>query len=483
MIECSLMLLKAALLLASAALYAQDVTVDSGLADYQVLQRDNQGRASARIAGAAAGASSVAIRVTNQAGLVLETSAAVTAGKFTANVAGIPTGGPYTVEVKAGARSAKIREVLVGDLWLLAGQSNMEGVGDLVDVEQPNMLVHSFDQADNWGIATEPLHNLPGAADRVHWRQNANKELERLTGDALQKFIANRKKGAGLGLPFAVQMVRRTGIPVGLLPCAHGGTSMDQWSPDLRDKGGDSLYGATLRRFKLAGGRVTGILWYQGESDASPKASVVFAEKFEKLIAAFRADFGQPDLPFYYVQIGRHVANTNQAEWNKVQDEQRKAELKIARVGMVTAIDSILDDGIHVNTQDQKRIGRRMADLAVHDVFPNLTQFAGVKRGPRPENVALQGSVIRIRFSGVNGRLRAPGRIAGFSIHNAAGEAVPLIFKTLVDPENGSGVLLYIGGKLPEGATLRYGAGRDPYCNLTDEADMGVPVFGPLPIQ
>jgi hypothetical protein len=77
--------------------------------------------------------------------------------------------------------------------------------------------------------------------------------------------------------------------------------------PDLKDKQGDSLYGATLRRVIAAGGRVKGMLWYQGESDANPKAAPEYSAKMEKLIAAFRQDFAQPDLPFYYVQIGRHV--------------------------------------------------------------------------------------------------------------------------------------------------------------------------------
>ena len=143
------------------------------------------------------------------------------------------------MEVRAGGSTTVVGDVLVGDLWVLAGQSNMEGVGDLVDVQKPDPLVHSFDQLDAWGVAREPLHNLPGAVDRVHWRKNKQGEPERYTGEALAKFNETRKKGAGLGLPFAVEMVRRTGVPVGLVPCAHGGTSMDQWSPELKDKGGD----------------------------------------------------------------------------------------------------------------------------------------------------------------------------------------------------------------------------------------------------
>jgi len=58
-----------------------------------------------------------------------------------------------------------------------------------------------------------------------------------------------------------------------------------------------------------------------------------------------------------------------------------------------------------------------------------------------------------------------------------------VIYKARVDPADSSVVLLSIGGKLPEGAKLHYGYGKDPYCNLRDAADMAAPVFGPMTIE
>ena len=86
-------------------------------------------------------------------------------------------------------------------------------------------------------------------------------------------------------------------------------------------------------------------------------------------------------------------------------------------------------------------------------------------------------------FSDVNGRLRSTGRVSGFSIHGPDGAALPLIFKSRLDPADPSAILLHISGKFPEGATLHYGYGKDPYCNVQDQAGMAVPVFGPLPIK
>ena len=470
-------------LLLSAALaifcaQAQELRITGGVTAFQVFQRDGNNRADVKLSGTARTGQPVEARVLlRRAPLSTFDWKAIgtaQAGAWSGEIRGLPAGGPYRIEVRSGAATAAVDEILVGDLWLLAGQSNMEGVGDLIDVEPRHELVHSFDQTDHWLAAEEPLHRLPDAADRVHWRLNADKQPEKLEGERLAQFIAGRKKGAGLGLPFAVEMVRRTRVPAGLLPCAHGGTSMDQWDPALKDKGGDSLYGAMVRRFRLAGGRVAGVLWYQGESDANPKSAPDFQRKFERFVAAVRSDFGQPDLPFYYVQIGRYVNNSNIAEWNQVQEMQRLAEASIPHSGMVPAVDFSLDDGIHVSTQDHKRLGVRLANLAAP---------GGIKKGPRPVSARLENGIVRVLFSDVNGSLHAPGRISGFTIHGPSGDPVPLIYKMRVDPDDPSAILLHLDRKLPEGAVLHYGWGKDPFCNVTDSQDMAVPVFGPMPVK
>ncbi|MGI8741370.1 MAG: sialate O-acetylesterase [Bryobacteraceae bacterium] len=474
-------------------LAAQDVRITGGVTDEQVLQRNSRQAADLNLTGTVTGKKNngkvIEARITASSN-VLPNFEWVPVGKvqkqnFAANLIGIPTGGPYRIELRmqGGASVAAVYNILVGDLWILAGQSNMEGVGDLIDVQQPDLMVHSFDLADHWGVAEEPLHTLVSAVDRVHWRNNAQGLPERWTGARLQRYVRERKKGAGLGLPFAVNMSTRTGIPIGLIPCAHGGTSMEQWSPSLKDREGDSLYGSMVRRFKATGGRVTGVLWYQGESDANEKAAPAFLERFEGFVKAVRTDFKNAELPFYYVQIGRHVSGMNPIEWNMVQEAQRKAEFQIPQSGMVAAVDLSLDDGIHVSTPDLKRIARRLADRVCHDLFPRLKDYGELKPGPRPVSAKYENGLVRVEFSDVNGRLLSEGRISGFSIHQPDGTPVPMIYKARVDPAEASTVLLYVGGKLPENATLHYGYGKDPYCNLRDANDNAVPVFGPMAIQ
>jgi sialate O-acetylesterase len=470
---------------------AQFVQVTRGAVPFQVFQRDGSNRASIHLEGSSDGKAIEGRLVA--AGRAIEgfdwkQLAAVSQKAWSADLAGVPTGGPYRIELRAqdGTTTASVDNVLVGDLWVLAGQSNMEGVGNLEHTPLPSALVNSLDQTDVWVPAADPLHRLPDAIDAVHWGKNAQGERERLSGPALDKWIANRKKGAGVGLPFALEMVRRTGVPIGLLPCAHGGTSMDQWSPALKDKGGDSLYGAMLRRVRLAGGHVTGLLWYQGESDASPEAQPPFAQKFKGLIAAVRADFGQPDLPFYYVQIGRHVTSAGGVEWNAVQQDQLSIESQLPRVGMVTCADCSLDDGIHVSTEDHLVLGERLANLACHDLFPDKSGCDALKSGPRPVSARMEGHRILVEFTGVNGHLRSAGRLNGFAILDASGKVVPTIYSQRISESNPNVVELLFGNeKLPENTLLGYGIGfgRDMYVNLSDDAGMATPVFGPMPIQ
>lgn len=396
------------------------------LQDNQVLQRDADGTA----------------RVTLDSGETLA----------------LPAGGPHEA---GGAKN-----ILAGDLWVLAGQSNMEGVGDLDDVEPPHPLVHSFQSRESWALAEEPLHWLGESPRPVH---------HIISGQPVPAAIPPRDparaKGAGLGLTFAKAMVDRTGVPVGLIPAAHGGTSMQQWDPARKGQGGHSLYGATLERVKAIGGRVAGILWYQGESDANPADAALYQARMTALVQSFRADLNSPDLPFLFVQLGPFITDPDPslvAGWNQVREFQRLLLGTLPNVGMVSAIDCGLDDGIHIDTAGLKTLGHRLAAVASGRPTPALRSAAF-----EPEHGRL-----RVSFDHVQGALQSEGRPNGFTLRDSSGTELPLIYKTTLD---GPDALLKITDPaLLPGASLWYGYGLAPYCNLTDAAGAAVPAFGPV---
>jgi sialate O-acetylesterase len=478
---------------------------------YRVYQRGHDDKADipVEIEGLPEGAKVVAASLSNNPNQNGSTQLTVEDAKLV----GVPTGGPYFLDVvfQVGAESHSIQvpNVFVGDLWVLAGQSNMQGVGDLIDVTPPHPKVTLLGMDGAWSQAREPLHWLVDSPDPVHSGDPATR-AERSAQEH-----KTRTKGAGLGLPFAVAMVNATGVPVGLVATAHGGTSMAQWDPAKKDEGGKSLYGSMLRQVGLAGGKVKGVLWYQGESDTgNAETAAAYPKVFADFINAVRSDLGQLDLPFYYVQIGRFVREGEPTHWNAVQDAQRRLAEKVPNTAVVSVVDLELDDAIHVGTQGQKRAGQRLARIAQRELFgmPGATTptFDRVNKGAN--------NTLVVRFKGVNvgqeqpaggggfqqfgvrggmgrGGLqarrpagpRAAGlepatHIAGFSIRKEDGTEIPMIFEAAVGKSPDT-VVLKLTRPVPEKAFLWYGHGFDPYCNLTDSLDMAVPVFGPIPIE
>jgi sialate O-acetylesterase len=465
-----------------------------GAADFQVFQRGAANTADLSLAGDAPGLDGKRVEAR-----VLATNpvreergwgaiATVSGGRWSGDVKGLAAGGPYSLELRVEGSQSVVRAVnlLVGDLWVLAGQSNMEGIGDMVDVVPPHAMVNSFDMTDTWVVAQEPLHFLAYSLDRVHWRIQRNpNQPERLQASQVNEVIRTRTKGAGLGMPFAVEMVRLTGVPVGLIPVAHGGTSMDQWDPAKKDMLGDSLYGSMVRRVQAAGGKVKGVLWYQGESDASDTAAPLYYEKFKNFIAAVRRDFASPELPFYYAQIGLHVNPTGHDGWDVVQEAERLLENDVPHVGMVPTIDAELDDRIHVGTQSLKVTGQRFARLACHDLFPEAEACKGFERGPRPVKATrIAPRIIRLECDSVNGRLRSEGKMWGFSVLAEGVQNQPEFFKATPDPSNPNALLIYFQ-EAPADAKLQlyYAKGRYSYANIVDEQNMPLPAFGPMPVQ
>src|SRR5208282_3684892 len=128
-----------------------------------------------------------------------------------------------------------------------------------------------------------------------------------------------------------------------------------------KEQGGGSLYGSMLRQVRLAGGKVKGVLWYQGESDAlsGPETSKSYQRVFTDFIASVRSDFGQPELPFYYVQIGRFISGADPKGWNTVQEAERLIPDRVPNTAVVSVVDLELDDLIHVGTHGLIRAGRR----------------------------------------------------------------------------------------------------------------------------
>lgn len=451
------------------------------LLPHAVLQRNARNVCDAVATGTTHAAGTVRVRVTRGGkpvrGLADAVAGRAARGRFTVRLAGLPAGGPYDVALRIIDAAGTVLErtvvhgILVGDVWLLGGQSNMQGVGDVHNGLKTDPLVRAWYMDDRWAPAHDPIHNLSDAVDPVH---------ADLCGG--QRPPPLGRWCAGPGVSFGQRMREITGVPQGLIACAHGGTSMPQWDPALKKLGGKSLYGAMLRRFHKTGGQVRGLVWYQGCSDCHPEGAAAYTQRMKVFVAAVRRDLRSPQLPLAMVQISRVIGwGAGSAPWNSVQDQQRRLQQSIRRCAVVPAIDLSLDDNIHISGEGQVRLGRRLAQA--------MDQLLRGGRGGKPPitlrkvtvvPVPARGtSEIVVEFGNVGGGLRAAGRPAGFTVVGPGGTS------NHYDVTLRGACAIVRAGPAPAALadmTLHYGYGADPYCNLVDGADRAVPVFGPVPL-
>lgn len=234
------------------------------------------------------------------------------------------------------------------EIYLLMGQSNMSGRGELAqltDAERavdPAILLYGND--GKWRAAADPL-------------DDPLRQIDEVSSD---KGIA----AVGPGLFFARALPRKKGVRIGLVPCAKGGSKIAAWKPGTAR---DTLYGSCLARAKEAAGRgrIAGMLWYQGESATGAKDQAEsWAPDFTAMVAAFRRDLGRSSLPLVFVGLADRPPRENTQEtfpyWEYVQGEQ--AGLKLPCAATVSAAGLALKaDAIHLTTTAQRRLGPELA--------------------------------------------------------------------------------------------------------------------------
>jgi hypothetical protein len=222
-------------------------------------------------------------------------------------------------------------------LFLLAGQSNMAGRGNVEEedrVEHPR--VFTLDKNNAWVPAVDPIH--------------------------FDKSVA----GVGLGRTFGITVAdAHPDICVGLIPCAVGGSPISSWEPGgYHDQTKSHPYDDARARVQVAMQRGTlhGILWHQGESDSNASRSGVYEEKLHALIARFRDAFGSPDVPFVAGQLGIFEERPWSDERRVVDAALRSLPEKVPHTAFVPSAGlSPNPDLIHFDAPSLREFGKRYA--------------------------------------------------------------------------------------------------------------------------
>ncbi|MBE5767643.1 MAG: sialate O-acetylesterase [Clostridiales bacterium] len=289
----------------------------------------------------------------------------------------LPEGGLYRLEarVNLGENDAPeggsfikiISHVGVGELFLLAGQSNMSGMSRDTAYDPPCLGVHMYGNDGIWRIAEHPINVS------VNTLYPENRETA---------------SGSSPALSFGREMQRRLGVPVGLIPAALGGSRMSAWNPD--EYGG--LTRGMLRRID-ATGPVGGLLWYQGCSDAmfeGPKVDT-YLPRLRRTIEYWREQLG--NIPIVMVQLAGHnepcdaerggnwekdveFSDMKNRHWAKLKEAQRQAAHTIENTCLVPTNDLGLWDCIHLNAGSNVILGERIAGAMLKLAFGKMGQFA-----------------------------------------------------------------------------------------------------------
>lgn len=386
-------------------------------------------------------------------------------------------GGPYTI--------MGCHDIYVGDLWVMAGQSNMRGHGYLTDrfthqSHQSSVLsnVHLFNSQEAWQVASDPTHRLALSPRQVH---------HTLPDPTVKHPELLECRGASLGLAFAghYQELEGHSVPVGLIASAHGGTSLNDWKrPDEinADTANTTLYGAMVDRIRKVG-QVAGILWYQGESDTTNKedASTYYA-RFQEWMKVLRQDAGQ-SMPFVFVQIGAHRVDVPEmvAGWMEVQDAQVKLfDHGHPNTAGVASLDGGLDDRLHLSAVALKKVGKRLA-RAAHDAKQGL----GSSATPLPWRARLEiaeikntppSIVLEFKHMESNKWKNNPGEeIFGFEVVFKEEEEKVTLLSAQVQEDRRT-IRLYLSDPIQTPISVRYGMNQKAI-NLIAVNGMTLPAF------
>jgi hypothetical protein len=247
----------------------------------------------------------------------------------------------YAVFSPVQAQSGKIGSNEKYDLYLLIGQSNMAGRGNIEaqdTITDPEVFM--LNKAENWVPAKSPLH--------------------------FDKTVA----GTGLGLTFGKIMAKESKRRVGLIPCAVGGTSISMWMPGTYDKVTKTHpYDDAIRRTKVAlkNGELKGILWHQGEGDASKEKAKRYEQRFDSLLLNLQHDLSVDisSIPVVVGELGQFYCKRNSGgkEINLVLKhiaETHKNMKLVSSKGLIHKGDSV-----HFDAASQRELGKRYAEKAI----------------------------------------------------------------------------------------------------------------------
>ncbi len=468
-----------------------DVKLPNVFGDHMVLQQGQRNK----VWGLAEAGEAVTVAINGQN----QTATAAADGTWHVYIDPVPVGGPYALTVK-GKNEIKFSDVLVGEVWVCSGQSNMQwsvNASNDPDIERlaakyPKIRMINFPQV--------------GTQD-VKWSHDDRKWMV-CTPETVGGFSA-------VGYFFARQLQQTLGVPVGMINNAWGGSAceawvrrdvlnadplykplMDRWTQmeskhaelvakgsNLNDEekkqlqglqnqmGGNSrpanIYSGVLKSH--IGYGIKGAIWYQGESNAG--RAYQYRDLFPLMIKNWRDDWAQGDFSFYWVQLAdfqNEQPQPGESAWAELREAQTMTMARLPKTGEAVIIE--IGEGKDIHPKNKVDVGRRLARWALAKDYGVAIPY----HSPQYKSMAKADNKIVLTFDHVDGGWRPfdVNEPRGFAI---AGEDKKFVWATAkVQKDN---TIEVSSDLVPNPVAVRYGWADNPVVNMFDGAGLPLTPF------
>lgn len=473
-----------------------DVKLPAVISDHMVLQRD----AAAPIWGWADAGEEVTVRIADQ-----EHKAKPDAGgKWMVRLNKLTAGGPHTLTIQ-GKNTITVKDVLVGEVWLGSGQSNM--------AMTVNRCLNAEDEKKT---ADRPTLRM------FTEKSTANKDPQTVGSGAWVICTPDSLFGFSATLYFFGREIHSTlNVPVGLINSSVGGTPIESWidgdtqraTPELKPfvdsataldakfdpAAAKAQYEKQLAAWKVAAAKakadgkpvpkaptdpiatrarkgnigglfngkinplipyaIRGAIWYQGEANSTTEKAPFYKHQLPLLVTDWRKRWGQGDFPFAWVQLPNFDGAGR--DWPIVREGMRET-LKLPNTGMAITID--IGEAKDIHPKNKQDVGKRLAAWALATVYGQKM----VASGPLPLAASVSSNEVKVSFAHADGLTAKGGEPTGFEVSADGSKWVPA--KARID---GSAVIVS-SADVASPKAVRYAWANNPVCNVYNAA--GIPM-------
>jgi sialate O-acetylesterase len=372
----------------------------------------------------------------------------------------------FTVSGSKTAQPIRLDDVLVGEVWLASGQSNM----DFSLSKKVKYFAGVINEEQEIAAANHPLIRMfTGTAAKAYTPQN------RVGGEWQVCGPETAPAFSAVGYFFARDLQREIKTPVGIVTLAFGASTAEAWIPrdalasDPQLKPLLEHLDAAVDQFRTnpppvvapprsedvsatnaaPGGKgrrrnsaprdpvqdqhnatvlfngmvhpvipfaIRGVIWYQGESIVGGAAGIALYPRVQAtLVQTWRALWGEGDFPFYIVQLAGQEAASNSPQVREAQ----ATILDLPHTGMAVATD--IGERKNVHPKNKQDVGDRLARIALAKVYDRKLEYSG----PVYQSMKIEGRAIRVTFSHAAGLVARDGTLKWFTIAGADGKFVP----------------------------------------------------------